>query len=86
MRETRIKGHCVLDAPHLLGGQGNVQRCDVVFELLDFPTSDDGENVGELMQVVRNNDYKREGKRSSNPRPMSTETLAKKKIIGTYVP
>jgi hypothetical protein len=42
----------------LLGGQGNVQRSDIFLELFDFSASDDGKHIGELVQVVRNSDYK----------------------------
>jgi hypothetical protein len=59
VREARIERRRRLDALHLFGGQRNVQRCDVFLELLDFPASDDGEYVRELVQMVRNSHYRR---------------------------
>jgi hypothetical protein len=43
----------------LLGGQGNVQSLDVLLKLLDFPTADYGEHVGEFVQMIRDNNCKR---------------------------
>ena len=58
VREPGIKRGSPLDTLHLLWGQGNVQRRDVFLELFDFPATNDREHVGELMQMVRNSNYK----------------------------
>ena len=58
VREPGIKRGSLLDTPYLLWSQGNVQRSDVFLELFDFPATNDRQHVGELMQMVRNSNYK----------------------------
>lgn len=59
VREALIERCRLLDTLHLLGGQRNVQRCEVFLELLDFSAADDGEHVRELVQMVCEGDYTR---------------------------
>lgn len=49
MWEPRVERRGFLDALDLLGGQGNVQRGDVLFELFYFSAPDEREHVGELL-------------------------------------
>lgn len=51
--EAKVERRCVFDALDLLGGQGNVQRGDVLLETFDLSATHDREHVGQLMQVVR---------------------------------
>jgi hypothetical protein len=57
-REAEVERKRVLDTLHLFGGQGNVQRRDVLLKLFDFPATNDWEHVGDLMQMVRNSNCK----------------------------
>ena len=57
-REAWIERGRLLNTLHLLGGQRNVQCRDILLKLFNFPTTNDGEHVGELLQMVRDGNYK----------------------------
>lgn len=53
MREAQIEGDGLLDAADVLPPQMQAQRLDVAPQMVDAPPADDGEDVGALVQDVR---------------------------------
>ena len=80
VREAGIERNRILDALHLFRGQRNVQRLDVLLKLFDFPATDNGEHVGNLMQMVCNSNCKQ--------MPLDTETFrnGRERKTMTYLP
>ena len=56
VRETHVKWLCILDALDLFRRERYIQRLDILLEMLDLPSTDDGEHVRCFVQNVRNRD------------------------------
>ena len=56
VRETDVKWLRILNALNLLRRERYIQRPDILLEMLDLPSTDDGEYVRRFVQNVRNRD------------------------------
>jgi hypothetical protein len=56
VRETHVKWLCILNALNLFRREGYIQRLDILLEMLDLPSTDDGEYIRRFVQDVRNRD------------------------------
>ena len=52
VRETKINRICAIDAFDLFGRKGDIQRLDILLEMLDLPSADYGEHIWCLVQDV----------------------------------
>jgi hypothetical protein len=56
MGETNIEWLRVVNPVDLFGRQRDIQRLDILLEMLDLPTTDDREHIRRFVQNVRNRD------------------------------
>ena len=56
MRETKIERLRAVNSANLLWRKGDIQRLDILLEMLDLSSTDDREYIGRLVQNVRNRD------------------------------
>jgi hypothetical protein len=52
VRETKINRICAIDALDLFWRKGDIQRLDILLEMLDLPSADYGEHIWSLVQDV----------------------------------
>ena len=57
-REAGVEWNRVLDALDLFRRQRNVERQEVFLKVFDFSATNNGEHIGNLMQMVRNGNCK----------------------------
>jgi hypothetical protein len=54
--ETKVEWLRVVNAMDLFGREGDIQRLDILLEMLHLPSTDDGEHIRRFVQKVRNSD------------------------------